>query len=471
MATRRGSTGLIIGLVILFIAQSLGGLVQSYLLGVVGERIVARLRERAVRPPGDTVAGLPRAQPGGRAGVAAVVGRDAHPHDADPDDDVVPVARSSASWARSIILFTLSPTLLLIALLLAPALIAVAIVFGRPLQRSATQVQDAIANSTATAEEALGGIRVVKSYVREDYEIGRYRRRPLRGGRRGLAARAVASGLRGPDGVPRLRGHRRPALVHRAPGHRRHARHRDAHGLPPVRHHDRCQPRDASRACTGSSARAPGPSPACSRSSTPQPTVVDVRARYRWAGDGPQSAGRRDLRVRRRRDVLRDVTLDMRAGRGARARSDRRERQDDAGGAHPAVVGRDAGAPSASTASTSARSPRRASAAQIGLVPRRRPCSAARSGENIRYGRLGATDAEVEAAARAANAHDFITALAAGLRHARGGPRACACRAASASGSRSPGRSSRTRRSSCSTRRRARSTTSPSAWCRRRSSI
>ena len=73
-----------------------------------------------------------------------------------------------------LILFTLSPTLLLVALLLAPALLAVAIIFGRPLQRVSTQVQDTIAHSTATAEEALGGIRVVKSYVREDYENERY---------------------------------------------------------------------------------------------------------------------------------------------------------------------------------------------------------------------------------------------------------------------------------------------------------
>src|SRR5690606_4085780 len=36
---------------------------------------------------------------------------------------------------------------------------------------------------------------------------------------------------------------------------------------------------------------------------------------------------------------------------------------------------------------------------------------AASARENIRYGRLGASDAEVEAAARAAEAHDFITAL------------------------------------------------------------
>ena len=73
-----------------------------------------------------------------------------------------------------VILFILSPTLLLVALLLAPALIAVAIVFGRPLQRVSTEVQDAIARSTGTAEEALGGIRVVKSYVREDFEAERY---------------------------------------------------------------------------------------------------------------------------------------------------------------------------------------------------------------------------------------------------------------------------------------------------------
>ena len=37
-------------------------------------------------------------------------------------------------------------------------------------------------------------------------------------------------------------------------------------------------------------------------------------------------------------------------------------------------------------------------------------------GENIRYGRLDATDAEVEAAARAANCHDFIAQLPEGYK-------------------------------------------------------
>ena len=73
-----------------------------------------------------------------------------------------------------IILLLASPSLLVLVLVMAPALIVVAFVVGRPLQRLSTQVQDALATSTTTAEEALGGIRVVKSFVREDLELHRY---------------------------------------------------------------------------------------------------------------------------------------------------------------------------------------------------------------------------------------------------------------------------------------------------------
>ena len=88
---------------------------------------------------------------------------------------------------------------------LAPALIVVAVVVGRPLQRLATQVQDALAARTTTAEEALGGIRVVKSFVREDWELHRYDT-DLRGrGGHGDAAHRVARTLRRGDDVPGLR--------------------------------------------------------------------------------------------------------------------------------------------------------------------------------------------------------------------------------------------------------------------------
>lgn len=168
-----GLDRLILGLIALFAVQAVASFVETWLLGVVGERVVAQLRgelyARLVTLSLDFHA---------RRRVGELVSR--------LSSDVTLVrtmlTQTTTSLLSSvivlvgsvIILFTLSPTLLLVVLLLAPALIAVAIAFGRPLQRISTQVQDTIARSTTTAEEVLSGIRVVKSYVREDWELHRY---------------------------------------------------------------------------------------------------------------------------------------------------------------------------------------------------------------------------------------------------------------------------------------------------------
>ena len=233
---------LVIGLVVLFLAQSLGSFVQSYFLGVVGERIVAQMRgelfERLVTLSLDFHA---------RSRVGELVSR--------LSSDVTLVrtmlTQTTTSLLSSVIglvgsvviLFLLSPTLLLVAVLLAPALIAVAIVFGRPLQRVSTEVQDAIARSTGTAEEALGGIRVVKSYVREDFEVERYGADLSGVVAKGTRLALWRASVRGADGVPRLRRGRRPAVVHGSPGDRWQPGDRDADRVPALRHHHRRQPR------------------------------------------------------------------------------------------------------------------------------------------------------------------------------------------------------------------------------------
>jgi subfamily B ATP-binding cassette protein MsbA len=168
-----GLDRLILGLIALFCVQAVASFVQTWLLGIVGERVVAQLRGelygRLVTLSLDFF---------GQRRVGELVSR--------LSSDVTLVRTMLTQTITSllssviglvgsvIILFTLSPTLLLVVLLLAPALIVVAIVFGRPLQRVSTQVQDMIARSTTTAEEVLSGIRVVKSYVREDWELHRY---------------------------------------------------------------------------------------------------------------------------------------------------------------------------------------------------------------------------------------------------------------------------------------------------------
>jgi subfamily B ATP-binding cassette protein MsbA len=168
-----GLDRLILLLVGLFCVNAVASFVQTWLLGVVGEQVVAQLRGelygRLVTLSLDFY---------GQRRVGELVSR--------LTSDVTLVrtmlTQTTTSLLSSVIgllgsvviLFALSPTLLFVVLLLAPALIVVAIVFGRPLQRVSTQVQDMIARSTTTAEEVLSGIRVVKSYVREDWELHRY---------------------------------------------------------------------------------------------------------------------------------------------------------------------------------------------------------------------------------------------------------------------------------------------------------
>ena len=60
-------------------------------------------------------------------------------------------------------------------LLLVPLVVIVALFFGRRLRKIAGAVQDQLADATTVLEETLGGVRVVQSFTREDYEIGRYR--------------------------------------------------------------------------------------------------------------------------------------------------------------------------------------------------------------------------------------------------------------------------------------------------------
>ncbi len=46
--------------------------------------------------------------------------------------------------------------------------------FGQKIRKLSRGIQDELADSTAVAEDALGAVRLVKAFVREDYEVNRY---------------------------------------------------------------------------------------------------------------------------------------------------------------------------------------------------------------------------------------------------------------------------------------------------------
>jgi ATP-binding cassette, subfamily B, bacterial MsbA len=78
-------------------------------------------------------------------------------------------------------------------------------------------------------------------------------------------------------------------------------------------------------------------------------------------------------------------------------------------------------------------------ASRSASCPRRRNLFNGTVYDNIQYGRLDATKEEVEAAAKAANAHEFILQLPQGYHTHAGRPRGSTCPAASGSALPSPG--------------------------------
>jgi ATP-binding cassette, subfamily B, bacterial MsbA len=178
-----------------FLAQAAFSFLQSNLLATVGERIVRDLRTTLYRH-----LHAQSLEFFGARRVGEIVSR--------LSSDVTQMRTVLTSNVTSLLSQTVSVfgalaivirinvhlTLFIFALM--PVLIAVAIVFGKRIQKASVGVQDDLAASTVVAEEALQGIREVKSFVREGYETERYEAAVQRAYRASLRM-AVTSSLFG----------------------------------------------------------------------------------------------------------------------------------------------------------------------------------------------------------------------------------------------------------------------------------
>lgn len=158
----------------LFVVMAVASYVQSYFLGVTGERVVFDLRTQLY----DRLITLSLAY-FNRHRVGEMMSRlsnDVTMVRTMLTTNLTTILSSLISLVGSVVIvFTLNPQLTVFILLLAPVLVAIAFLFGRPLERMSTRVQDHLADATVTVEEGLSGIRTVKSFVREEYESQRYR--------------------------------------------------------------------------------------------------------------------------------------------------------------------------------------------------------------------------------------------------------------------------------------------------------
>ena len=169
-----GPLNLLAGLLVgLFLLQAATNFLQSYLLAYVGEHIVFDLRTSlyghlqslsldfyALRRVGDLVSRLSSDVTQMRTMLTT---------------NVTTLLSQTLTLIGSIlILLSMNPQFTLFILALTPVLILVGVLFGQRIHKASTRIQDHLADSTVVAEEGLQGIRVVKSFGREDFETNRY---------------------------------------------------------------------------------------------------------------------------------------------------------------------------------------------------------------------------------------------------------------------------------------------------------
>lgn len=165
--------GLALALLGMFLLQALLTFGQSYILNVVGERIVLDLRVALYRHLQSLSLDFFASRRTGE--ILSRLSSDVTQVRAVLTSNITQLLSSLIALVGSVIIvFLLNPRLVGFVLVLALGVVAVAASFGRMLRRLSTRAQDELASATVAVEEGLQGVRVVKSFARESYEVERY---------------------------------------------------------------------------------------------------------------------------------------------------------------------------------------------------------------------------------------------------------------------------------------------------------
>lgn len=164
-----------VGIVVVFFFRGIFYYGQSYLVSFIGQRVIIDVRDvifrKFQRMP---IAYYDQHQTGE---TMSFITNDVGALQAALVDNLIEMVTEASILVGSIaMMLYLDWKLSLLTLFTIPIIAQAMKVFGRKLKSTGTVIQERLADITAFLQESISGIRVVKSFAREDYEIGRFKK-------------------------------------------------------------------------------------------------------------------------------------------------------------------------------------------------------------------------------------------------------------------------------------------------------
>ncbi|NNB89513.1 ATP-binding cassette domain-containing protein [Corallococcus exiguus] len=159
---------------VIFAVTAVANALRYYFFTSAGENVVQALRERLFSHlVSQEVAFFDNSKTGE---LVTRLGADTAVLQQSVSGNIAMALRSGAQVLGGVaLLFYTSPTLTLLMLTVVPPVVVVAMVYGRRMRLTSRRVNDEHAASNAVAEEIFVGIRTVRSFAAERHEGGRYR--------------------------------------------------------------------------------------------------------------------------------------------------------------------------------------------------------------------------------------------------------------------------------------------------------
>ena len=157
----------------IFVLRAGFGFAQTYLIAWVGERVVANLRRQLYEHLLLLSLGFFSGQRVGE--IVSRLSNDVQVIQSAVTSNLVILLQQIATFVGVLVIVAIMNWRLMLLMAVAiPGMMLITQLLGRRIRLVARQVQDTLGEASAVVEETVGGIRIVKSFAREDYEMARY---------------------------------------------------------------------------------------------------------------------------------------------------------------------------------------------------------------------------------------------------------------------------------------------------------